>query len=74
MSEYGYHRSGIYRSRNGMIAGVWSGLAEHFDFSALWVRVIVVALFFCTGFWPIGALYIVAAFMMKKEPYVRWEG
>ena len=73
MSEYGYQSSGLYRSRNGMIAGVCAGLAEHFDFSVFWTRAIAVTFLLCTGIWPAVIVYVVAALMMKKTPYVRWD-
>ena len=59
---------GPYRSRNGMILGVCSGLGEHFDFSVFWIRVILVIIFVLSGFWPIGALYFIASFIMKPKP------
>ncbi len=73
MSDYGYGTRGLYRSRDGMIAGVCAGLAEYFDLSVFWTRVVAVALLLCSGFWPVLIIYIVAALMMKKGPYVRWE-
>ena len=73
MSEYGYRSSGLYRSRGGMIAGVCAGLAEYFDLSVFWTRVVAVALLLFSGIWPVLIVYIVAALMMKKTPYVRWE-
>lgn len=60
--------TGIYRSRRGMILGVCRGLADYADISVFWVRVITVALLIFTGFWPIGGLYLLAAFLMKPEP------
>jgi len=54
--------------------GVCGGLAEYCNFSAFWTRVLMVALFVCTGFWPVGVLYLVLAVLMKKEPRVRWAG
>jgi phage shock protein C len=65
-------RRGVYRSRKGILAGVCAGLAEYFDFSVGWTRLLVVVAFICTGFWPVGVAYIVAALMMKKEPYYRY--
>ena len=62
--------NGLYRSRNGIILGVCRGIAEYFDFSVFWVRVIVLALFFFTGFWPTGVLYFLAAFLIKPEPAI----
>ena len=63
-------RSGLYRSRNGIILGVCRGIAEYFDFSVFWGRAIVVILLFVSGFWPIMALYFIAALLMKPEPVV----
>lgn len=59
---------GIYRSRNGIFMGVCRGLAEHFDFSVFWTRIIALLLFLFTGFWPVGVLYIVAGLLLKVEP------
>jgi len=66
----GLFEKGFYRSRNGIIFGVCRGIAEHFDFSVFWVRLIALALFIFTGFWPTGVLYFVAAFIMKPEPVI----
>ncbi len=63
-------RGGLYRSRNGIILGVCRGIAEYFDFSVFWGRAIVVILLFVSGFWPIMALYFIAALLMKPEPIV----
>lgn len=72
-NDYDYPvRRGLYRSRNGILAGVCAGLAEYFDFSVGWTRLFFVIAFILTGFWPIGVAYIVAALMMKKEPYYRY--
>ena len=61
-------KRGIYRSRNGVIFGVCRGLAEHFDFSVFWARMIAVIFLIFTGFWPAIGLYIVAALLMKSRP------
>jgi phage shock protein C len=66
-----YGRGGLYRSRNGMIAGVCSGIAEHFDFSVFWTRAITVGAVICSGVWPGLFAYLIAALAMKKDPYVR---
>jgi len=63
-------RGGLYRSRNGVILGVCRGIAECFDFSVFWTRAIVLILFLFTGFWPIMALYFIAALIMKPEPVI----
>lgn len=67
-----YGSRGLYRSRNGIIAGVCAGIAEYFDFSAFWTRVIAVGILLVSGVWPVVILYIVAALMMKRDPYVRY--
>ena len=61
---------GLYRSRNGVIFGVCRGIGEYFDFSVFWVRTITLVLLLFTGFWPIGALYLLAALIMKPEPVI----
>ena len=51
-------RNGIYRSRSGMILGVCKGLAEYFDFSVFWTRVIALILLCVAGFFPAIGLYL----------------
>jgi phage shock protein C len=63
-------RNGIYRSRSGLILGVCKGLAEHFDFSVFWTRVIALILLFVAGFFPAIGLYLLAALLMKPEPVI----
>ncbi len=65
---YDYPRTGLYRSRDGILFGVCQGVAEYFDLSAFWLRVIVLVAFLCTGFFPVGVLYILAALVMKPRP------
>jgi phage shock protein C len=64
----GYMRRGIYRSRQGAIFGVCRGLADHFDFSVFWVRLIAVVMLIVSGLWPAMILYILAALVMKPQP------
>jgi phage shock protein C len=59
---------GIYRSRRGIFMGVCRGLAEYFNLSVFWVRIITLVLFLFTGFWPMGVMYIVAGLLVKMEP------
>ncbi|MCP3873732.1 MAG: envelope stress response membrane protein PspC [Desulfobacteraceae bacterium] len=59
---------GIYRSRKGLFMGVCRGLADYFNFSIFWLRIITLLLFLFTGFWPIGVMYIVAGLVLKMEP------
>ena len=63
-------RSGIYRSRSGAIFGVCRGLAEHFNFSVLWARVIAIIFLLVTGFWPVISIYLIAALLMKPAPVI----
>lgn len=65
--------SGIYRSRNGIILGVFKGLGSHFDLSVGWLRLIGVIIFILSGFWPIVVLYLLAALIMKPEPVIPLE-
>jgi len=67
---YRSSRNGIYRSRSGMILGVCKGLAEHFDFSVFWTRVIAVIFLFVAGFLPVIGLYLLAGLLMKPEPVI----
>jgi len=72
-SDY-YRPQGLYRSRRGLIFGVCRGLAERFDISVFWFRVLTVIAFIITGIWPVGVLYILAALLMKPEPrYVYYD-
>jgi len=64
------YRNGIYRSRNGIILGVCKGLAEHFDFSVFWTRVIGLIFLLVAGVLPAIGLYLLAALLMKPEPVI----
>ncbi|MGD8292659.1 MAG: envelope stress response membrane protein PspC [Desulfobacterales bacterium] len=66
----GFTRGRIYRSRNGVIFGVCRGLAEHFDFSVVWARVIAIFFLFVTGFWIAIGIYLIAALLMKPAPVI----
>ncbi|MBT4287615.1 MAG: PspC domain-containing protein [Deltaproteobacteria bacterium] len=60
---------GLYRSRNGIILGVFTGIAEYLDLSVFWTRATALITLFATGFFPIAIIYIIAALIMKKRPY-----
>ena len=64
---------GLYRSRSGMILGVFKGLANYFDFSVKWLRLIGIIVFIISGLWPIVVLYLLAALVMKQEPIIPLE-
>ena len=71
MSQYStMSRRGLYRSRDGIILGVCRGVADYFDFSAFWIRAILIVVFILTGFWPVIGIYLLAALLMKSEPAV----
>jgi phage shock protein C len=61
---------GLYRARNGIIFGVFKGLAQYFDFSVGWLRTIGVIVFIFSGFWPVVVLYLLAALIMKQAPVI----
>ena len=61
-------RGGLYRSRDGIILGVCKGIANYFDFSVFWTRLITFIFLFFSGFWPIMIIYFIAALLMKPEP------
>ena len=61
------HKSGLYRSRNGLLLGVCKGFADYIGFSALGVRSILIIGLILSGFWPIMGLYFLAALIMKPE-------
>lgn len=63
-------REGLYRSRDGVVLGVCKGVARHFDLPVNLLRAVVLILFFVTGVWPVGLLYLVAAMIMRPEPPV----
>ncbi len=71
--SHGATRKALYRSRDGAIMGVCKGIAEYFDFSVFWTRVIVFFSTLFTGFWPMIGLYFLAALLMKPEPVVPLE-
>jgi phage shock protein C len=45
-------------------------VADYFDFSAFWIRAILIVVFILTGFWPVIGIYLLAALLMKSEPGV----
>ncbi len=66
-------RRGPYRSRHGVILGVCRGIADYTEISVFWVRVIVLFFMVFTGFWPVVALYFLAALLMRPEPVVPFQ-
>lgn len=66
-------KNGLYRSRRGIVMGVCRGIAEYFNFSVFWVRMIAFISFLFTGFWPVGVIYLIAGLSLKLEPVVPYE-
>ncbi|MGE0075822.1 MAG: PspC domain-containing protein [Sphaerochaetaceae bacterium] len=74
-SEYrkGYHDGifdaaparGLRRSRDGVLFGVCQGFADWLEIPAWPLRLGAVIAFFASGFWPVGAIYLIAALVMK---------
>lgn len=61
-------RTGLYRSRDGWILGVCGGIADYFDLSPFWLRMLALLGLALTGGMPLIPIYIVAALVMKPEP------
>ncbi len=66
--NYTNEKPGLYRSRRGLLFGVCRGIAERLDISVFWTRMATVVVFVFTGFWPVGAVYLLLALLLKKEP------
>lgn len=58
----------FYRSEDSILFGVCGGIADYFDFNAWGVRFMLILIFILTGFFPVGIVYLIMAFMMKKAP------
>jgi phage shock protein C len=57
---------GLYR-RDGWLFGVCGGIAQHWGFSAFWLRVVwLISIFFTGG--TMALVYIVLVFVMKRPP------
>lgn len=67
-----YRKTGLYRSRDGVLFGVCRGLAEYFDLSVFWTRVASIIVLVCTGIWPTLAVYLLAALLMKPAHRYRF--
>lgn len=65
---YSAYRRRWLRSPDGMIAGVCSGLARRLGVSRTLVRVVTFLAFLSTGFWPVGAIYLLLAILLPAGP------
>ncbi len=50
-----------------IVFGICAGLAQYFELDKTVVRIIVILLLLCTGFFPVGLLYIIAYFIMPVD-------
>ena len=57
----------LIRSKNVMIAGVCSGIAEYFGFDVTIVRIIYAVLTFFSAGFPGIILYLILMLLMPKE-------
>lgn len=57
----------LIRSKNVMIAGVCSGIAEYFGFDATIVRIVYAVLTFFSAGFPGIILYLILMLLMPKE-------
>ncbi len=65
---YRNYRDGLYRSRHGLLFGVCAGIAERFDLSVFWTRIVMAILILTTGLFPGVALYVLGVLLMKRRP------
>ncbi len=67
--ERDYDHAPLRRSRNGLIFGVCQGFADWSGIPVGLLRVALAIAFVCTGFFPVGFGYLVAAMVMKPQRY-----
>ncbi len=58
----------LYRSKDGLFMGVCQGVANQFDISVFWLRLLVLFLALSTGFWPVFLVYVFIGLLLKTEP------
>ena len=64
----------LYRSReNKVLAGIFGGLGEYFDVDPVALRLVGLLLFFLTGLFPGIIFYIIAIFIVPREPKGRFK-
>lgn len=64
-------RKKLYRSRDGIFAGVCAGIADWLELPVGLVRVITFCLFIFSVGIPVGTIYILMAIFISKEPRYR---
>lgn len=58
-------RRPLRRSPDGVLLGVCQGFSDWLGIPAWPLRLGAIIAFISTGFWPVGALYLAAAILMK---------
>ncbi len=59
----------LYRSpKDALIFGVAAGLAHYLQVDAVFVRLVLVALAFLSGWWPMLVVYVVGVVLMPIDP------
>mgnify|MGYP003574497368 CR=1 FL=1 len=62
-----YHRKRFRRSNYGIIFGVCQGLSNYTGISVGLIRFISIITFICSGFAPIGIIYLILALLIPTE-------
>ncbi|MGD1823393.1 MAG: PspC domain-containing protein [Pleomorphochaeta sp.] len=69
--EHHYYRKRqrrkLYRSKNGLIFGVCEGLANYTGISVGLIRFLTILTFICSGFAPIGIIYLLMAVFLPTS-------
>lgn len=68
MMSYMQNRSRWYRSPNGPLFGVITGLAEWRQLDSSKLRWIVAIIIICTGIFPGGLIYLLLALILPMAP------
>ncbi|MES0874267.1 PspC domain-containing protein [Sinimarinibacterium thermocellulolyticum] len=53
--------------KRGWVAGVCAGLAEFFDWNVKLIRLVFVAAFIISGFFPVGVIYLALWYLMDED-------
>lgn len=62
----------LMRSPDGMVFGVCRGIAKRLGVSTGLVRLITLVALVCTGFFPVGLIYILLALVLPVGPERVW--
>ncbi len=60
-------------TKNALLAGVISGLADYFNQDVVLFRLLTATAFIFTGFFPVGVLYIIAWVIMPEDSEPHYE-